>query len=287
MPELPEVETIRRDLEKKIINKKIVLIKVGKPKIIRETVSGFKKILLGNSFVSISCIGKLLIFRLKKENKWLLIHLKMTGQLIYIKNKKITAGGHSWPSQDLNLPGAYTHVTFEFFDHSKLFFNDLRQFGYLRLVNSKQKDDITASYGIEPLTKNFTFTNWQKILQGKTTNVKAVLLNQKLIAGIGNIYSNEICWQAKVSPQRPVNKLSKQETRKIFNATQSIIKKAIQYRGTTFNNYLDASGRQGNFTKFLKVYGRAGEKCLRCNRAVIKKIKLNGRGTSYCPQCQK
>ncbi|MFH2104905.1 MAG: bifunctional DNA-formamidopyrimidine glycosylase/DNA-(apurinic or apyrimidinic site) lyase [Parcubacteria group bacterium] len=286
MPELPEVETIRRDLQRKIVGKKITEVKVRKLKIVKGSQPAFRRALIGNSFAKISRRGKLLILELKKGEKYLLIHLKMTGQLIYQARGQIIAGGHGWP-QIGKLPNKYSHIIFTFADRSQLFFNDLRQFGYMKLVGDEELSAILEKFGIEPLTKNFTWANFRHALAGKKTSLKAVLLNQKLIAGIGNIYVDEICFRAGVRPSRAVNKLSSAELRKIFNSCNIIIKQAIKYRGTTFNDYVDADGNKGNFISRLKVYQRAGEKCQRCRRGVIKKTRLAGRGTHYCPQCQK
>ena len=286
MPELPEVETIKRDLQRKIVGKKITRVKVRKAKIIKGSMSAFSKNLTGNYFARIKRRGKLLIFELKKGEQYLFIHLKMTGQLIYQDQKKIVAGGHGWPKVD-KLPNKYSHVVFTFTDKSQLFFNDLRQFGYMKLVGQEELPKVLEQFGIEPLTKNFTWANFQQVVTGKKTSIKATLLNQKLIAGIGNIYADEICFRSRVRPNRATNKLSQAELRKIFNSCNVVIKRAIKYRGTTFNDYVDTDGNQGNFVSRLKVYQRAGKKCQRCRQAKIKKIKTAGRGTHYCPGCQR
>jgi len=279
MPELPEVETIRRDLVRKIIGKKIILVETNKTKVVKNNLAKFKKALKNVSFGNIFRVGKLLIFTLSNHSSFLLIHLKMTGQLIYLNKSKITAGGHSWKNMSLKPPDKYTHVIIEFEDKSKLFFNDMRQLGYLQIVNKKQKNKIVEDYGIEPLKKNFTLTRFKQIMQKRRTTIKAILTNQKLIAGIGNIYADEICFFAKIRPFRPVNELTNQEIKKLYQACNSVIKKAINKRGTTFN--------KGNYSKYLKVYKRENNKCLRCKNSIIKKIKLNGRETRYCPTCQK
>jgi len=286
MPELPEVETIRRDLEHKIIGQRITDVDVRKKKIVRSKINIFRQRLRGNSFTKIERRGKLLIWQLKKHGQYLLLHLKMTGQLIYRGKNEVIAGGHSWPRLG-QLPNQYSHVIFSFAGGGQLFFNDLRQFGYLRLVDEKERQKIIARFGIEPLTRDFTWAKFQQAVRGKRLNVKAVLLDQKVIAGIGNIYADEICFRASVKPNRAVNKLLTGELRKIFNSCSVIIRQAIKYRGTTFNDYVDAAGRQGNFAGHLKVYQRAGKKCRRCRRGVIRRIKVAGRGTHYCPRCQR
>lgn len=269
MPELPEVETIRRDLTKKILHKKISHLEIRKRKIIKSNFLNFKKILLKNSFTKINRIGKLLIFHLADNKNYLLAHLRMTGQLIYQQT------------------GKYTRVIFIFSDQSKLYFNDLRQFGYLKIVQKPELDKIISKYGIEPLTKNFTKEKFTQIIKNKKISIKSVLLDQALISGIGNIYADESCFAAKINPKKISNKLSAKEANNLFLAIKKIIKKAISNRGTSFRNYVDATGQKGNFTQKLMVYGRAGEKCLLCKKGMIIKIKINGRGTSYCSFCQK
>lgn len=286
MPELPEVETIRQGLKDNIINKEISDIEIKKPKLVRNDINYFVNVLQGNQIFDIERIGKLLIFNLTKGNLYLLIHLKMTGQLIYVWQDNMIAGGHNFPEVD-NLPNKYSHLILIFSDKSRLFFNDLRQFGYWQIVDKNQKDKIVADYGLEPGTNDFSFKQFNKIFQNRKGILKAILLNQKIISGIGNIYADEICFRAKILPSRGVDTLTGSEIKALYQACNYIIKKAIINRGTTFSDYRDSNNQKGNFVKYLKVYGRAGKICLRCKKANIKKIKLAGRGTHFCPNCQK
>jgi len=291
MPELPEVETIRRDLGV-LIGQKIKALKIFSPKTASHPAAFFKKALIGRRLVSIGRRGKLLI--LSFENGFfLLIHLKMTGQLIYQSPKIKIVGGHSLSSESYEksvgekLPNKHTRAEFSFPDGGRLFFNDLRKFGYLKLTDQAGLEKILASnYGPEPLTKEFTASRLQEIFKSRRTNIKAVLLIQKLIAGLGNIYVDEALFAAKISPLRAANKLKSGEVVILTKEINKLIKKAISYRGTTFNNYVDSRGRKGNFSHFLKVYGRRQENCLVCGHE-IRRIKLAGRGTHYCPNCQK
>ncbi len=292
MPELPEVETIRQGLRQNILAKKIIAVEVKKKNIVKNPKKYFVDFLQNQHFVDVSRIGKLLIFHLQNKDYFLLIHLKMTGQLIYQDKKQTLAGGHSGP-KITDLPNKYSHVIFHFPQDVKLFFNDLRQFGYLKIVNQQDKDKIVAQFGIEPLQANFTFANFLSIFKTKHPKgaylkipVKALLLNQKLIAGLGNIYVDEVCHQAGVLPQRLVNTLKVEDIQKLFKACQKIIKLAIAKRGTTFSDYRDTDGKAGNFSDYLKVYGRGGEECLTCRQESLTKIKLNGRGTVFCSVCQ-
>ncbi|MCX6796053.1 MAG: bifunctional DNA-formamidopyrimidine glycosylase/DNA-(apurinic or apyrimidinic site) lyase [Candidatus Falkowbacteria bacterium] len=286
MPELPEVETIKNDLTKRILNKKIRDIEIRKKKIVRNKANLFLKTLINNEFSAIDRIGKLLIFSLRRNNEFLLIHLKMTGQLIYCQQGKFIVGGHSLPKIGTSLPNKYSHVIFTFADNSKLFFNDLRQFGYLEIVDEEKLKKIKSQFGIEPLTKEFKLPKLEEIFKKKSTLIKAVLMDQGLIAGIGNIYADEILFAAQINPNHQAKNLNKKEVVRIYKASSQVIRTAIKHRGTTFNDYTDADGNVGSFAKFLKVYGRAGEKCYRCG-SIVKKIKMAGRGTHFCPTCQR
>lgn len=330
MPELPEVETIRRDLSEKIIGKKIVGVWTERGKFVRlfgykflqkdtpnvgpacnvmRSISGryttsgvskesfFERELIGKSFAKIERVGKLLMFEIVGSGKWLLVHLKMTGQLIYLEGKnvaggpaqssRLVAGGHSFSENDFDLPNKHTRIVFSFPGGAKLFFNDMRKFGYARIVNEKERQKIIdENFGMEPGAKDFKLDDFRKIFRNRKTSVKACLLNQKLIAGIGNIYADEACFAAGIKPGRRANSLAQNETEKLFCSVEKVIKKAILKRGTTFNNYRDGEGRSGNFEKFLKVYGRGGEKCKQCGQ-VLKKGKVAGRGTVWCEHCQK
>jgi formamidopyrimidine-DNA glycosylase len=288
MPELPEVETIKRDLNKFILNKKIKSLDILLPRIVKSSPEELRNILINNSFKKINRQGKLLIFALTDTpDRFLLIHLKMTGQLIYRSGNKLIAGGHSDSQDPKTSSQKYTRLIFKFVGGDELLFNDLRTFGAIKLANQEELKKICAQYGIEPLQKNFEFTALKKIINKRTINIKALLLNQALISGIGNIYADEILFASAVLPDRPANSLTDQEIKKIFDSTQDIIRLAIKNRGTTFNNYVDGRGKKGSFVKMLKVYGRGGEKCLKCKKTDLTKIKVAGRGTVYCSKCQK
>ncbi|EKD43659.1 MAG: hypothetical protein ACD_72C00187G0001 [uncultured bacterium] len=289
MPELPEVETIRRDLEKKIAGTKIKGIEILATKSVHNKSADFLKVLVNNNFKHIERRGKLLMFALDKVNKYayLLVHLKMTGQLIYRHKKQLLAGGHSQTAMDTQAPNKFTRVVFTFSDGGQLFFNDLRRFGYLKLVSKEEKEKIVKNnFGIEPLTPDYILESFEKLFKKRQTNVKALILNQKLISGIGNIYADEACFCAGILPMRKVSALTQKEIKKLFECIEHVLKIAIKNRGTTFNNYVDSDGNTGSHVNFLNVYGRDGEKCKRC-KSIILKIKHAGRGTHYCALCQK
>lgn len=287
MPELPEVETVRKGLQKHVINKEISQIDLGWPGAIKTNVDKFVKIVLNNKIKKIDRVGKLLIFEFSKGSDFLLVHLKMTGQLIYVSSKEVVAGGHKLTDADLCVPNKYTWVTFSFANCSKLYFNDMRKFGYLKLSSQKEKEKIISQFGPEPLQPQFTLKKFEQILKNRKTNIKTILLNQKLIAGIGNIYADEICFLAKVRPDRKINDLTKKEVKKIHQACKNVLRKAIKSGGTTFRDFTDTKGRRGNFSDQLKVYNRRKQKCLICKKSIIKKLKVAGRGTHFCSHCQK
>lgn len=286
MPELPEVETIVNDLKEKIINKKIIKIDIRLQKIVKNKPNIFRSALLHKAFSQIIRRGKYIFFQINSSEKYLMIHLRMTGQLIYQKGNKLIAGGHSDRKNTLNLPNKQTHLIIYFQDGAQLFYNDQRQFGVVKIIDEIEFNLIDARQGVEPLSKDFTFKQFEKIIQNKKKNIKAFLLDQRLVTGIGNIYADEVLFDAGVNPHRKTNDLNQNERKKIYLSIKKIIKKAIKYRGTTFNDYRDAQGNQGNFLNKLKVYGRDGEKCLRCGNIILK-TKLAGRGTRYCKKCQK
>ncbi|MEA2098220.1 MAG: bifunctional DNA-formamidopyrimidine glycosylase/DNA-(apurinic or apyrimidinic site) lyase [Patescibacteria group bacterium] len=287
MPELPEVETIKNDLGEKILNKKIKKIDLRLEEIVKSSPKEFVFILEKNSFKDIKRRGKLLVFIFTEKNKYLTIHLRMTGQLIYQENKKIIAGGHSDNNDISNLPNSHTHIIFYFNDNSQLFFNDLRRFGVVKIVDEKKLEEMLDNFGREPLEKNFSLKTFQDLIKNKKGNVKAFLLNQKYVAGIGNIYADEILFEAKILPNRKITSLKIEEIKAIYKAIRKILKKAILYRGTTFNDYVDANGKKGNFFRLLKAYGRENKKCQRCKEGIIQKVKIAGRETRYCNKCQK
>jgi formamidopyrimidine-DNA glycosylase len=210
----------------------------------------------------------------------------MTGQLIYERGKVLVAGGHTFPTLADPLPNKYSHVIISFADGGKLFFNDMRQFGYMELADEARLAAALASYGPEPLAQDFIFDVFNVALGKRSIAIKAALLNQNIIAGIGNIYADESLFEAGIRPGRRVNSLKMTEKKALHAAIIKTLKKAMQYGGTTFSHYRDADGKHGNFTRLLKVYGRGGEICLRCKKTVLKKVKIAGRGTVFCPSCQ-
>ena len=282
MPELPEVETVRTDLKKKVLHKRIKKVKIRLPKIVSP--KNFSATIQDSTFTDITRRGKLMVFHLG-SGEFMLVHLKMTGQLVYRDHGHITAGGHSQKGMGLDLPNKYSHVIFTFEDDSQLFFNDLRQFGYLKIVNQSKLDTILAKFGVEPLGPELTPEKWKKLLKNRRTNIKAFLLNQAVITGIGNIYADEVLFASRVLPTRTVDSLTTREKDAIYDNIKSILKKAVEYRGTTFNDYVDGDGKKGSFIQFLKVFHKNGQPCPVCGET-IQKTRVAGRGTHFCEKCQ-
>lgn len=285
MPELPEVETIRRDLNL-LRGARVRGVEVNKEKMVRGKPERFIKELKGLTVQRVARRGKLLIFLMNNEAA-LLVHMKMTGQLIYRDKKILRGGGHGIPKvKREELPNKHTHIVIAFGNGAKLFFNDMRQFGYMQLVSREELVKVLSRYGVEPLGADFTREKLQQLLRGRKATVKNVLLDQRGVAGLGNIYVDELCFAARVRPMRRAAKVTAAETGKLQQAAVAVLKKSIAARGTTFSDYRDGLGGEGGFVKMLKVYGRAGQPCLRC-KALLKRVKVGGRGTVYCPKCQK
>lgn len=268
MPELPEVETIRSDLEQTILKKKIVNIKVLKKRMIK----GNHKTLINKTIQSIQRRGKLLILKIK--DNYLLLHLGMTGQIIYNPKSK-------------KYPNKHTYALITLNNKTNIYCQDIRMFGYMSIIDQTKLNQILSNnYGIEPLTHNFTLANLKQTLTNRKAPIKTILLNQKLVAGLGNIYVDEICFASGIKPSRKTNNLTPDEIKKIFLNSNKIIKKSILSRGTSFSDYKDTKGEKGNYLTHLKVYGRYHQPCVKCKTS-ISRIKIAGRSTHYCPRCQK
>ncbi len=287
MPELPEVETIRRQLKRKIIGKTIAKIEVFRDKSVTHDLN-FSNKLSKKIFSDIDRVGKLMIFSFVGESDlFLLAHLRMTGQFFFVEDDDVTVGGgHSVSSSDLILPGRHTRVSFTFTDNSTLYFNDMRLFGYMKLATAKEVKNARSRFGQEPIASGFNTSLFIEKIRKRKTPIKAILLDQSLIAGLGNIYVDEALWRAEVSPFREANKVTKAEVLLLIKASGDVMNESIKVGGTTFQSFKDVDGDAGNFIKFLQVFGRQGKSCERCSDIIIK-IRCAGRGTHYCPTCQK
>jgi len=286
MPELPEVETIRRDLAGLLIGKRVASFVVSKPRLLKSPRPLFSRKLVGARFKRVSRRAKLLLFELS-SGYTLFIHLKMTGQLVWRSRQgRLRAGGHPIVGVS-EVPNRYTYVTIKLNDGSALYFNDVRQFGYLKLVPSGAVEHEFRHLGPEPLSADFSLTIFQRQLARRSrTTIKAALLNQQVVAGIGNIYADESLFAACIRPGRRVSRLSKADALKLRQSIRRVLARAVTSRGTSFSSYRDAHGQEGGYWSRRLVYGRAGSPCRRCGTAIVRTV-VAGRGTHYCPKCQK
>lgn len=222
----------------------------------------------------------------------LLVHLKMTGQLIFRKRSELNKPLRLWnnPKQiPVVLPAKSTHVIFEFTNGSKLFFNDFRQFGYLKLVTDQELPRVPelSGYGPEPLDKEYAYAHFGSALDKRPQmKIKQFLTDPKIIAGIGNIYSDEILFFAKVRPARTAGKIKEEERRRLFRGIKKILREAIQARGSSVGEFVRPGGAWGRYGLSHQVYGRSGQRCNICDKLIVS-LKVNGRTGSYCPKCQK
>lgn len=266
MPELPEVETIKRELEKVVLNKKIIEVIVNNPKVIKEPKrEEFIKGIKGTLIKRILRKGKLLILELLPE-KSLCIHLKLTGQLIYPGQPKLA------------------RVSFELSDGNFLDFRDQRLLGELRLVDDWQTLKFIKELGPEPF--DLKLKDFKEGLKAKRTKIKPLLMDQTFISGVGNLYASEALFRAKIHPERPANSLSDKEIEALFNQIKEVLSEAIKYKGSSVDQYVQLSGQPGDYERYHKVYNREGKPCLVC-KSPIKRISLGGRGTYFCPKCQR
>lgn len=287
MPELPEVETITRELHAVLAGRKIVNVDVYLPKIVKLPAAKFRRQLIGATVFKVYRRAKLVLITLR-NNRTIVIHLKMSGQLIWQpKRGRLRVGGHLIPGGILNLPNKYSHVIFHCVGGT-LYFNDQRQFGFVKLIAADKLETWLdeQGYGPEPLDKKFTLGHFLALLKkNQRKRIKPTLMDQTVLVGVGNIYADEACHHARVRPSRRISSLTIVERTALYHGLRSILTLAIKKKGTTADAYRTASGDKGSMLPFLKVYGRDDEKCRRCGH-LIAKIVLAGRGTHYCPKCQ-
>jgi len=295
MPELPEVEIIKRGLNEKIVGKQIAEVDIRVPKIFQ----GQKDSVIGAKVLKIERRAKMMIIELS-NNKSMLVHLKMTGQLVYqqVKSKKEKVksgkqntefrGGHPQKGYLGKLPNQFTHVIFTFKDGGVLYFNDLRKFGYIKVYDTKEINDLKVlkELGPEPYDKKLTPEYLMKICAKKSrTKIKQILMDQTAISGVGNIYADESLFCAGISPLRQVKDIKRSELEKIINCIKKVLKKGLEYGGSSENTFVNVEGKQGQMQKHFQVYRQTGNNCPHgCGR--IERTVVAGRGTHYCPICQ-
>lgn len=296
MPELPEVENLRQGLSKAIVGQKIHNIKINKPKLVsgngtrrpasKKKAKLFIESLTGEKFISVERRAKNLIFNLS-HGKIILTHLKMSGQFVYqdkIKNKKIV-GGHPIELSETILPNKHTHIIFKL-DRGTLYYNDTRMFGYVLYYPNKEtvlKEKHFNTYGAEPLSKEFTLEYFSNSLKNKRGKIKPVLMDQKIVTGVGNIYTDEALFETCIHPERQASSLSKTEVKNLYKAIIRILKRATKLGGSSVATYRLLDATKGNYAREHKVYGKEGERCKKKNcRGVIERKLINGRSTHFC-----
>jgi formamidopyrimidine-DNA glycosylase len=288
MPELPEVETVRLGLSQFLPGKIVAAVDFDTAKSFPNAASDVQQFLITAQIKDIKRRAKVLLIELS-SNYCLIVHLKMTGQLVYRGGNEHFGAGHPSASLVGVLPDKSTRVTLTFTDKSKLFFNDQRKFGWMRLLPTAEVAnlDFFKKVGPEPLAADFSWQALRTRLQRRSSSSsKAVLLDQTVIAGLGNIYVDESLWEAKIHPTTLVKQLTDIKIKKLHEAIVDILTLAIKKGGSTDRNYVNAEGKKGSYMSFARVFRREGLACPRCNTTIIK-IRVAGRGTHICPHCQK
>lgn len=275
MPELPEVETVRRSLLPVVLEKPIETVDVHYERILQNiSVPEFKRRVQGNQFLDITRRGKYLIFSLENDLE-LVAHLRMTGRLIFFSDHSIPLAKH-------------TSVVFGFGSQGALRFEDVRKFATLDLVPKGEYQTIKGLYtlGVEPLSDEFSLASFRKLVQNRSAKIKGLLLDQTKIAGIGNIYADESLFLAQIHPEREASSLNAEEIKRLHKAIRDVLEVAIANQGTTFRDYRTGYGQEGSFQNKLQIYGKKGEKCPRCG-VNLKHKKVAGRTSHFCPACQR
>jgi formamidopyrimidine-DNA glycosylase len=288
MPELPEVETVRTGLNRLLPGRQVLSVESNWPKSFPNDQAVVNQFLIDAKITEVKRRAKVLLIALSTKYS-LVIHLKMTGQLVFRGQNEHFGAGHPSDSLVGNLPDKSTRVIIKFKDKSQLFFNDQRKFGWIRLIPTVEVPmiDFMRKLGPEPLEESFTWQLLRDRLRRRAgTSIKAALLDQSVLAGIGNIYADESLWGAKIHPALLVKNLSDAQIKRLYTSIREVLTLAIIKGGSTDKNYVDAEGRKGSYLSFAKVFRREGQPCPRCN-TIIEKTRVAGRGTHFCPHCQK
>ena len=289
MPELPEVETIKNDLKRQVVGATITEVDTDWPKTVNEPeYELFSSLLPGKKIKDIKRRGKNLIIAVDDSYLW--VHFKMTGHMVVAPAKSLNKD--KWDVDDPDSPLAervnqYIHLAFYLDDGRVMALSDLRKFARVALVNEEGLNEILANLGPEPLEDSFTFDVFVARIMKKRGVIKKVLMDQDVIAGIGNIYADEILFEARIAPQRAASELSESELKRLYKSTRDVLKKAVKMRGTSISDYRDASGKKGAYSEARKVYRRTDEPCPNDCGGVVHRVKINGRSSHYCPNCQK
>jgi len=289
MPELPEVEVVKRSLINKIQNSIIKAVKINDGRLrYKIDKNQFKKI-IGLKLIKILRRSKYLLFFFKND-KVMLVHLGMTGKFFFINYKNTKYKTSFYYEMSDNKDHKHDRVIFYLSRNQKLVFNDVRKFGYIKLLN---KNDLKNDYhlkdlGPEPLNKEFNFFYFKNYIKGRKRVIKNILMDQKFVSGLGNIYVNEILFFSGINPQKKTKNLSNLNIKKIVKFTKKILSKAIKLGGSSIRDFSSTSGKKGSFQQNFMVYGRKGKKCLnrKCKNIIIK-IVISNRASFFCAKCQK
>jgi formamidopyrimidine-DNA glycosylase len=270
MPELPEVETIVQGLREPLVGRQFTGVRVGWGNLIaRPPAEEFERGLVGQRILDVKRRGKYLVFVLSGGGS-LIFHLRMTGRLL-IKNSDDELDRHD-------------HLIFELDDGRELRFNNVRKLGRVYLVDDEDK--VVGKLGPEPLADDFTPADFAALFSGRRGMIKPLLLNQRFIAGIGNIYADEALFAARIHPERRADTLTAEETERLYHAIRQVLRQGIENRGTTLSAYRDAEGREGRNQEYLRVFRHTDQPCPRCGTPIERTV-VGGRGTYFCPRCQK
>ena len=286
MPELPEIEIIKRSLFKMINKAKIINIKINNKNLRYTLPITFSKRLIGEKILKISRRSKYLIFHFKK--KLLLAHLGMSGKLLLMRNFDNTIFKTSF-YYDLNVQQKHNHIYFKLNNALTLIYNDVRRFGFFKLYNTTQMKKIIflKKLGLEPFSKKFNIKYFKKFIQNRKKNVKNLLMDQTFVCGLGNIYVNEVLFMSKIKPSRKCNNLNNNEIKNLIMNIRKILKFSISKGGSSIKDFKNTFGETGNFQQFFYVYGQENKKCSRIScKGKVKKITISSRSSFYCNKCQ-
>lgn len=287
MPELPEVETVRRGLDRLVIGRTITSVVNDTAKSFPNSEADVRQFVIGASIVTVRRRAKVLLIDLSTDYT-LVTHLKMTGQLVFVGSERFGAG-HPNDSLIGDLPDRSTRVTIAFADGAHLYFNDQRKFGWIKLYPTVEVGniDFMQKVGPEPLEDDFTpQIFYDRLQRRKNTTIKAAILDQTVLAGVGNIYADEGLWGACIHPATRVKDVSRQQTDDLWREIRDVMTLAIEKGGSSNHTYINAEGKKGSYMDFARAFRREGQPCPRHPDVMIVKIKVAGRGTHICPACQ-
>lgn len=280
MPELPEVETLKLGLQKYLIGHKIQSVEIKSARIFKDD----ENQIIGSTIKDVRRFAKVLVFDLS-NGKSIIIHVKLTGQLVY-------RGPNLKENVELSkkvgsIPGPHTRVIFNLDRSGVLYYNDLRQFGWIKIFDTKKVEtsEFVGKLGPEPF-RDLDLKKFREIISKSKTAIKVVLMDQARIGGIGNIYANDSLWMSKINPKKPANSLSATEQKELFDNIISVLKDGIKYGGASELQFVTAEGKDGGYQNHFRVYAQKGKVCQRCKKVKIEKYFLGGRGTFFCPKCQ-